>query len=137
MFSDGSKLTLHLEQKATGQEFRFGTKIVSWLTLKDLVPVEDKWCALCEFEAWGRDASAAFTDVGDPALARALRADPLVNKATLAMLGFQRASWEQGVAGQALLEAGELDQAIALARASSVNVSKDGVVAASGIRRSG
>jgi rhamnogalacturonyl hydrolase YesR len=49
-----------------------------------------------------------------------------------AMLGFKRASWEQGVAGQALLEAGERDGAIALARASLVDVSPTGVVAASG-----
>jgi len=48
------------------------------------------------------------------------------------MMGFQRASWEQGVAGQALLEAGEKDAAIALAQASLVHVSKEGVVASSG-----
>jgi rhamnogalacturonyl hydrolase YesR len=48
------------------------------------------------------------------------------------MLGFQRASWEQGVAGQALLEAGERDAAIALARASLVHVNQSGVVAATG-----
>jgi rhamnogalacturonyl hydrolase YesR len=131
-FSDGSKLKLNLGQKSTGQEFTFERKIVSWLTLKDLVPAEDKWCALCEFEAWGRDAAVAFTDAGDASVARALREDPLVGKAMWAMLGFQRASWEQGVAGQALLEAGELDAAIALAEASLVHVSKDGVVAASG-----
>jgi rhamnogalacturonyl hydrolase YesR len=53
-----------------------------------------------------------------------------VAKAISAMLGFQRASWEQGVAGQALLEAGERDTAIALARASLVHVNKSGVVAA-------
>jgi unsaturated rhamnogalacturonyl hydrolase len=131
-FSDGSRLKLNLAQKASGQEFLFDQKIVSWLVLQDLRPAEDKWCALCEFEAWGRDASAAFADIGDASLARALHEDPLVNKAVNAMMGFQRASWEQGVAGQALLEAGDLDGAIALAEASLVNVSKEGVVAASG-----
>jgi rhamnogalacturonyl hydrolase YesR len=49
-----------------------------------------------------------------------------------AMMGFQRASWEQGVAGQALLEAGERDAAIALVRASLVHVNQSGVVAAEG-----
>ncbi len=66
------------------------------------------------------------------AFAAELRRDPLVTKAMSAMLGFQRASWEQGVAGQALLEAGERDAAIALARASLVHVNKNGVVAATG-----
>lgn len=131
-FSDGSQLRLKLAQTAAGQEFPFARKIVSWLVLKDCVPAEDKWCALSECEVWGRDASAPPTHVGDVSLARALRADPLVNKALQAMLGFQRQSWEQGTAGQALLEAGELDAAIALARASLVNVTKEGVVAASG-----
>ncbi len=131
-FSDGSRLALHLDQKASGQEFTFERKIVSWLVLKDCVPAEDKWCALSEFEVWGRDASAPLAHVGDASLARTLREDPLVNKALLAMMGFQRQSWEQGTAGQALLEAGELDAAIALAHASLVNVTKEGVVAASG-----
>jgi len=45
-------------------------------------------------------------------------------------MGFQRASWEQGIAGQALLEAGERDAAIALARASLIYVNQNGVVAA-------
>jgi rhamnogalacturonyl hydrolase YesR len=131
-FSDASRLHLQLEQKATGQEFTFARKHVSWLTLRECIPAENKWCALSEFEAWGRDAATPWTQVGDAALARELREDQLVNKARLAMMGFQRQSWEQGTAGQALLEAGEVDAAIALARASLVNVTKDGVVAASG-----
>ena len=132
-FSDGSSLKLTLRQKAAGQEFPMTKKTVSWLVLKELEPAEDRWCALCEFEAWGRDAVAtSFNYVGDAAFARALRQDPLVDKAIMAMLGFQRASWEQGVAGQALLEAGEQEAAIALARASLVHVNKNGVAAASG-----
>ncbi len=77
-------------------------------------------------------ATAGFAHVGDEAHARALREDPLVEKALAAMLGFQRQSWEQGVAGQALLEMGERDAAVALARASLVNVTKEGVVADTG-----
>ncbi len=89
-------------------------------------------CTVSVFEVSTLTASAASISAGDEALANSLRADPLVNKAMSAMMGFQRASWEQGVAGQALLEAGEIQGAIALAQASLVNVSKEGVVAASG-----
>ena len=128
-FSDGSAEKLELKQVATGQEFTFAKRTVNWLVLKNLKPAADKWCALCEFEAWGRDAPG-YAYVADDAFAAKLRQDPLVTKAMSAMLGFQRASWEQGVAGQALLEAGERDAAIALARASLVHVNKSGVVAA-------
>ena len=130
-FSDGSAEKLALKQVATGQEFSLTRRTVSWLVLKNLKPAADKWCALCEFEAWGQDAPG-FAYVGDDAFAARLRQDPLVAKAMSAMLGFQRASWEQGVAGQALLEAGERDAAIALARASLVHVNQSGVVAATG-----
>jgi predicted RNA-binding protein with RPS1 domain len=128
-FSDGSTEKLALKQVATGQEFPLAKRTVSWLVLKNLKPAADKWCALCEFEAWGRDA-AEFAYVPDAAFAAQLRQDPLVAKAMAAMMGFQRASWEQGVAGQALLEAGERDAAIALARASLIYVNQNGVVAA-------
>jgi len=128
-FSDGSTEELELKRIAAGQEFSFAKRTVSWLVLKNLKPAEDKWCALCEFEAWGCDAPA-FAYVADRDFAMELRRDPVVIKAMFAMVGFQRASWEQGVAGQALLEAGERDAAIALARASLVHVRKGGVVAA-------
>jgi rhamnogalacturonyl hydrolase YesR len=128
-FSDGSTEKLVLKQVATGQEFPLSKRTVSWLVLKNLKPAADRWCALCEFEAWGRDA-AEFAYVPDAAFAAQLRHDPLVAKAMAAMMGFQRASWEQGVAGQALLEAGDRDAAVALARASLVYVNQNGVVAA-------
>ena len=118
-----------MKQVATGQEFPLAKRTVSWLVLKNLKPAADRWCALCEFEAWGRDA-AEFAYVPDAAFAAQLRQDSLVAKAMAAMMGFQRASWEQGVAGQALLEAGERDAAIALARASLIYVNQNGVVAA-------
>ncbi len=130
-FSDGSSEKLELKQIAAGQEFSFAKRTVNWLVLKNLKPVADKWCALCEFEAWGRDASG-FAYVADGNFAARLRQDPLVTRAMSAMMGFQRASWEQGVAGQALLETGEPDAAIALARASLVHVNQNGVVAAGG-----
>ena len=79
----------------------------------------------------GRNMSQ-FTYVADAAFAANLRKDPLVAKALPAMLGFQRESWEQGVVGQALIEAGERDTAIALTHASLVRVNQNGVIAALG-----
>ncbi len=130
-FSDGSTEKLELQQVAAGQEFPMRPRTVTWLKLEDLRPAGTQWCALAEFEAWGRDASP-FAYVADAAFDAQLRQDPLVVKALAAMLGFQRESWEQGVAGQALLEAGELEAALALARASLVHVNQSGVVAAVG-----
>ena len=131
LFSDGTEVRLQLQQVAIGQEFRFPAKTVRWLVLKELKPVENKWCALCEFEAWGRFINN-LEYAASPDFAYQLRKDPLVNKAISAMMGFQRASWEQGVAGQALMESGELDGAIALARSSLVHINKQNVVAAQG-----
>jgi len=128
-FSDGSVEKLEMRKIASGQEFRLTQRTVTWLTLRNLKPAEDKWCALAEFEAWGHDAFQ-FAYIADAAFAAKLREDALVAKALHAMLGFQRASWEQGVAGQALIEAGEQEAAIALARASLVHVNRSGVVAA-------
>ena len=56
-FSDGSTEKLALKKLATAQEIPLKKRTVTWLVLKNLKPVEDKWCALCEFEAWGRDAA--------------------------------------------------------------------------------
>ncbi len=131
IFSDGSRLQLKLNQTASGQQFTFPKKIIRWLLLTELKPVEDKWCALCEFEAWGRYAPE-FEYVAAPQFARELRNNPIIDKAFQAMMGFQRASWEQGIAGQALIEAGELDAAIALARSSLVHVNSHNVPAANG-----
>ncbi len=77
-------------------------------------------------------AGREFAYVPDADFAAELRRDPLVARATAAMLGFARRSWEQGVAGQALLEAGDREGAVALARASLVDVNGEGIVAASG-----
>lgn len=53
----------------------------------------------------------------------------LVERAKLAMLTMQRASWEQGVAAQALLEMGELPLVILMAREAVVRQASDGRVA--------
>ena len=70
--------------------------------------------------------------IADTKFATNLDRDPLVSRAINAMMGFQRESWEQGVVGQALMESGHWQAAMALARASLVHVNQDGVVAAMG-----
>lgn len=56
--------------------------------------------------------------------------DPLVDKAKRAGLAMQRKSWEQGVLATAFLEMGNDEEVLALAKASLIYTSKDGVVAA-------
>jgi hypothetical protein len=56
-FSDGSKEKLEFKRIATGQDISLKRRTVTWLVLKNLKSAEVKWCALCEFEAWGRDAA--------------------------------------------------------------------------------
>lgn len=51
---------------------------------------------------------------------------PPINKAITAMLAMQRRAWEQGVAAQALLELGEIELTVLLARDAVVNQLKDG-----------
>ena len=54
-FSDGSTEKLTLKKVAEGQEFPITKRKVTWLKIKDLKAEEPKWCAICEFEAWGKD----------------------------------------------------------------------------------
>jgi hypothetical protein len=63
-FSDGSSEKLALKQVAAGQEFPLAKRTVTWLALKNLKPAADRWCALCEFEAWGRDAAGFEKEKG-------------------------------------------------------------------------
>jgi hypothetical protein len=56
-FSDGSTEKLALKKDPEGQSFPVRKRVVTWLRLKNLKSAEDRWCALCEFEAWGRDAA--------------------------------------------------------------------------------
>ena len=60
------------------------------------------------------------------------RPDPLVEKVRVAALSMQRKSWEQGVLAQAFLEEGRDDLVVAMARASLIYLSDDGVPAALG-----
>jgi rhamnogalacturonyl hydrolase YesR len=56
----------------------------------------------------------------------------MVEKVKNAMLAMQRYSWEQGMAGQAMWEWGDRETAVLLARASLINTTEDGRLAAVG-----
>ena len=55
--------------------------------------------------------------------------DPIVEKAKLAMLSLQRATWEQGVAMQSVLELGESELVILMAKDAVLRQSQDGRLA--------
>jgi rhamnogalacturonyl hydrolase YesR len=71
----------------------------------------------------GRNLIAADTKDGK------ITQSPLVEKAKLAMLSMQRASWEQGTAMQALLEMGEDDLVVLMARDAVLRRKHDGRLA--------
>lgn len=54
---------------------------------------------------------------------------PLIEKVKMAMLCMQRASWEQGVAMQAMMELGEKDLVVLMAREAVLRCNKDGRLA--------
>lgn len=68
--------------------------------------------------------STAGSASGRPPFARTV--DPLVERVKLAMLTMQRHAWEQGVAAQALLELGEEDLVVLMAREAVVRIWDDG-----------
>jgi unsaturated rhamnogalacturonyl hydrolase len=65
-------------------------------------------------------------------LAQTLLQDPLYRRAKAAALAFQRKSWEQGAVGTAFLEAGDDETVIALARASLIYPTANGLAAGVG-----
>lgn len=54
---------------------------------------------------------------------------PIIEKVKLAMLSMQRATWEQGVAMQALMEAGENEMVVLMAKEAVLRQKEDGRVA--------
>ncbi|HEX3044904.1 MAG TPA: glycoside hydrolase family 88 protein [Bacillota bacterium] len=58
-----------------------------------------------------------------------------IQKVTQAMLAMQRRAWEQGVAGQALVELGETELAVLVAKDAVVNQAKDGRLGLNGDNR--
>lgn len=61
-----------------------------------------------------------------------MNSESLVNRVKLAMLTMQRAAWEQGVAAQALLELGEIDLVVLMAREAVLRQLPDGRLAGLG-----
>jgi hypothetical protein len=59
VFSDGHRETISLKQKAEPQTFTFEAWRTSSLRLAEL----PNWCALTEFEAWGRDQIPVAEDL--------------------------------------------------------------------------
>jgi len=76
--------------------------------------------------------SAAGVPAEEPVASTGGPPDPVVERVREAALAFQRKSWEQGVLAQAFLEEGRDDLVVALARASLVYESSEGVPAALG-----
>ena len=75
-------------------------------------------------------ATGALLGADTAPAARAVpRGAPEVGKAKLAMLAMQRATWEQGVAMQAMLELGETDLVILMARDAVLRQGPDGRLA--------
>ena len=82
-------------------------------------------------------SGAALGLVGAARPSTAGESDPDANriqKVKTAMLAMQRRAWEQGVASQALLELGERDLVVLLAKDALVNQAKDGRLALNGDR---
>ncbi len=82
--------------------------------------------------AWGLPVVGAFFGRSSGAskvnTAKLIRA-PLIEKVKMAMLCMQRASWEQGVAMQAMMELGEKDLVVLMAREAVLRHNRDGRVA--------
>jgi unsaturated rhamnogalacturonyl hydrolase len=63
---------------------------------------------------------------GDKPAASTAWSDPLVDKVKLAMLSMQRMAWEQGTAAQAILEWGDPDLVVLMAKEAVIRISEDG-----------
>jgi hypothetical protein len=56
-FSDGSRVPLRISSSPEFQEFTFSARSVVWMRIANVVPADpEKWCALMEVEAWGKEA---------------------------------------------------------------------------------
>jgi len=73
-------------------------------------------------------ATGALAALGQNAVFAGVQAEggPVVEKVKMAMLSMQRHAWEQGVAMQALLEWGDRDMVVMMAREAVLRVSPDG-----------
>jgi len=79
--------------------------------------------------SFGATGALLASDAQATAAPAAAPGRPAVEKAKTAMLSMQRATWEQGVAMQAMLELGEADLVILMARDAVLRQSADGRLA--------
>jgi hypothetical protein len=75
--------------------------------------------------AAGTTLGSALVEGAEPATIGA-DTDPLVERVRTAMLTMQRQAWEQGVASQALLEWGDRDLVILMAKEAVIRIYDDG-----------
>jgi rhamnogalacturonyl hydrolase YesR len=73
----------------------------------------------------GTTLGSALGEGADPAMIGA-DTDPLIERVRTAMLTMQRQAWEQGVASQALLEWGDRDLVVLMAKEAVIRISDDG-----------
>ena len=63
VFSDSSKVAIHPDSVALGQPFTFiASRIINSLTITNLVPFENKWCAFSEVQVWGYDPPTSVSN---------------------------------------------------------------------------
>ncbi len=57
-FSDGTKISINIQQSAEFQDFPFPKRKISWIRITNLVPADpQRWCSFIEVQAWGKDLS--------------------------------------------------------------------------------
>jgi len=76
--------------------------------------------------AVGLSAGTRGFAAGIGSTAGAVWADPLVDRVKIAMLSMQRMAWEQGTAAQAILEWGDPDLVVLMAKEAVLRISEDG-----------
>jgi hypothetical protein len=59
VFSDSSKVTITIDSTAKSQAYKFSSRATNSLTITNLVPKADRWCALAEVQAWGYETPTA------------------------------------------------------------------------------
>jgi hypothetical protein len=62
VFSDSSKVPIHPDSAALPQSFLFTSRLTKTLTITNLVPLENKWCAFAEVQVWGYDPPTSISN---------------------------------------------------------------------------
>jgi unsaturated rhamnogalacturonyl hydrolase len=99
-----------------------------------VVPTSPRRRFLSKVVLGGGTLAASSPTWGGSAPSPAAVASPIVDKVKRALLAMQRRAWEQGVAAQALLELGDSELVVLLAKDALVNQAADGRLALNGDR---